>query len=222
MLIELISRPTLLKLVCQELQSIADPSTVTDRVSLDISKLGTLPLLNSIYLETLRLRSSITVTRKLVADMELDGYILKRGNYVMTPTWLPHTSDSLWATDKHSAHEFWPSRFLPFTSSTEEVSPSNDSTDENNYEHDLRTAMQPENFFPYGGGSAICPGRFFSKQEILVSVALLLLEFEVEKGDFVGQDGKPVKTPPKPRADYAGGGIMPPDGDLMVRLRRRW
>jgi hypothetical protein len=41
-------------------------------------------------------------------------------------------------------------------------------------------------WFPDGGGSKICPGRFFAKNEIFASMAILLHEFDIELLDPEG------------------------------------
>lgn len=35
-------------------------------------------------------------------------------------------------------------------------------------------------YFPYGGGTKICPGRHFAKQGMMSAVAVFLREFDVE------------------------------------------
>ena len=211
----MVQRPGLLDRVRNEVISATAVDSDTGKVSFNLPKLGSLPLLHSIYLECLRIRSSITVTRKLVADMEIDGYILKSGNYVMTPTWLPHISTTLWADAEHGVRDFWPERFLQLPMLTEVVSDHRDDRQER-----LATAVKPENFFPYGGGSAVCPGRFFSKQEILTAIALVVLRFDLEMVGYIGDSGLTNQEPPKPKQNYAGGGVMPPDKDIKVRIRR--
>ena len=212
----MIQRPDILHRVRSEVNSASVVDSDTGRVSFDLGKLSSLPLLNSVYLECLRIRSSITVTRKLDADLDIDGYRLKRGNYVMTPTWLPHTNANLWSDEEHGVKDFWPERFL------QRPGLSQSSVDEKTEGRGhLATALKPENFFPYGGGSAICPGRFFSKQEILTAVALVVLKFDLEMVEYVNESGASAQGPPKPKQNYAGGGVMPPDLDLKVNIRRR-
>jgi len=67
----------------------------------------------------------------------------------------------------------------------------------------------------------ICTGRFFAKQEIMAAVALFVLKFDIEPLDWVTLSGKSSDRPAKPDENYAGAGLLPPDRDLMVKLRRR-
>lgn len=196
-------------------------------------------LLNSLYLETLRLRTSVTVTRRLTADLEIGGYTLKKGHYVMAPSWLPHTSPDLWGDElpplssasSDNPKFFEPRRFahivpsalahaggkvdIPASStpSNEKSTPSEKEAEEN-YSGRLRAALHPANFFPYGGGNAVCPGRFFSKVEIEAAVAVFVLMIELEI-----TAGQQYEAQADER--YAGGGVMPPVEDIVVRLKGR-
>lgn len=95
----------------------------------------------------------MTITRQIVEDLECDGYILKKGALLMSPSYLPNRS-SIWDVPGHPATSFWPERFIEMP----KLAPS-DPNEKSQYE----IAMRPENFFPYGGGNAICTGRFFAK-----------------------------------------------------------
>ena len=66
----------------------------------------------------------------------------------------------------------------------------------------------------------ICTGRFFAKQEIMTAAALFILKFDIEPQGWVTSSGKSSYRPAKPDENYAGAGILPPDRDLMVKLRR--
>ncbi|SPO02204.1 related to cytochrome p450 7a1 [Cephalotrichum gorgonifer] len=70
-------------------------------------------------------------------------------------------------------------------------------------------------YYPYGGGVKICPGRFFAKQEIMVSVAVLLRACEIELVDPEGAEGIGEDMGRFPL------GTLPPDGKIPFRIRRR-
>ncbi|KAF4634070.1 hypothetical protein G7Y89_g4045 [Cudoniella acicularis] len=169
-------------------------------IHLDIPKLLSLPLLSSVYTETLRLRISTTATRKLRNDLEVDGYILKAGNMVMVPSWLAHTDDE-WSTPSHPATSFWARRFLEGDGTVTSGKPI--------------SATHPGKYFPFGGGSSMCPGRFFAKQEVLAAVALMIAKFEMEFVGYVTHEGKKSERGPRPDLKNAGSGALVPDGDLM-------
>ena len=62
---------------------------------------------------------------------------------------------------------------------TESSSPPNPDTDT---EIPRKFTLNGRNrsWILYGGGSRACPGRHFAKQEILITVAMLLVEFDIE------------------------------------------
>jgi len=73
-----------------------------------------------------------------------------------------------------------------------------------------------------GGGVAICPGRHFAKQEIMLTIAILASKFDYEFVEWVKMDGTPSDRPPRNDTKYAGAAGVPPDVDIKVRLKRRW
>ncbi|KAH9224549.1 cytochrome P450 [Leptodontidium sp. 2 PMI_412] len=208
---ECIQRPGLIDRLREEVSA----SAITDQngeLTIDVPNLiAQSPLLTSIYLECLRVRSSNTITRMLIEDMECDGYVLKKGSHIMSPSWLP-SHGPLWDVDGHPANEFWPERFIEMP----KIKPS-DPEEKTQFE----LAMKPDQFFPYGGGTMMCSGRFFAKQEIMVAAALLVLKFDIEPLNWVTLSGKQSDRPARPDENYAGAGVLPPDRDLMVNLRRR-
>lgn len=72
----------------------------------------------------------------------------------------------------------------------------------------------------YGGGSMICTGRFFAKQEIMVAAALLIMKFDFEPKEWILHGGKKSSRPAMPDEEFAGSGVLPPDRDLIVTMRR--
>lgn len=69
-------------------------------------------------------------------------------------------------------------------------------------------------FVPFGGGVRMCPGRFFAKNEILASLAMLVTNYDFE-----------LRTPegwkPEPDMSYYLVGALPPKGEIPFRVRRR-
>ncbi|KAG9235358.1 cytochrome P450 [Amylocarpus encephaloides] len=207
-LIESIRTPGLLEALREEIMTaVSIDEDNKESLILDIATLLSLPLLSSVYTETLRLRISTTPTRQLRNDLLVGGYVLKAGNHVMVPSWLAHT-ESQWSTPEHPASEFWAERFLGKTDADGNVGEPPKST-------------QAGTFFPFGGGTSMCPGRFFAKQEILSGVAIMIAKFEIEFVENVHHDGTPSKRGPDADINNAGSGALLPDSDLKVRLRRR-
>ena len=202
--IEILSRPNLVPRIRDEVsQAVAiDPKKGTPTINIPL--LVTLPLLHSVYSECLRLRNSVQVVRQLRNDIEVDGYLLKAGNLIIAPSWLAHRDSSTWSSrgsdfgsDFHLPNEFWPERFL----------------------HRTKTTVESGSYFPYGGGTAACPGRYYAKQEILASVALLFVYLEFETLHFVHGDGQ--RSEEGPRVGSEARGVARIDRDLLVRIRKR-
>ncbi|KAM5384726.1 hypothetical protein ACJA88_002573 [Fusarium oxysporum] len=191
-IIEILRRPEIFIRIQEEVATVFDKDTK----QVDIVALKKLPLLNSVYLECLRLRSSVFVVRKLRNSIELDGYTLKEGNLILAPSYLAHNAPEVWSSSAHPPEEFWPERFIKKGNS----------------------GISAGNYFPYGGGAAMCPGRNYAKQEILSAVVLFFAHFEIEPLRFVDRDGKTSDRGPEVGNEARG--VARVDRDLLVRLRR--
>jgi cytochrome P450 len=154
---------------------VADIDESSGKLKVDITSLMSLPWLLAVYTETLRLRVHFNVTREITQDIEIDGHILKAGHLVMAPTYIAHTLDAAWTSDKYPVRDFYPERFLIF--------------DEKGSAPKFSTGEGGGKMFPYGGGIFLCPGRNFAKQEIMAATAFMLLNFEFEVLGFVKMDG---------------------------------
>jgi cytochrome P450 len=197
-LIEILSRPGLIDRIRAEISRAITIDQKTGLTVVNIPVLIHLPLLCSVYSECLRLRNSVQVVRQLRNDVRIDGYTLKAGNLIIAPSYLAHQDSSAWSngTGGYPAHEFWPERFL----------------------HRSKT-VESGNYFPYGGGTAACPGRYYAKQEILAAVALVIAKFDFEPMHFV--NGDDTISDRGPRVGTEARGVARIDRDLLVRMRRR-
>ncbi|KAG5290259.1 cytochrome p450, conidia-enriched transcript [Histoplasma ohiense] len=197
MLLEILKSPGLHKQIYEEVQtSVVPDQNGNGRNCLDLSKLLTLPLLNSLYSECLRYHLSAQLARHLKNDIEIDGYLLKKGNLVVAPTLTAHREPEVWFRPNHLPSEVWPERFLHVRN------------------------IKPSNYFPYGMGAISCPGRVYAKTVILTSVATMLLTFDFEVLGFVDDKGKACHRAPKPVAQ--GMGVSLPDREPLVKLKPRF
>jgi cytochrome P450 len=174
------------------------------KTHIDMDKLVSLPLLQSVYLECLRLYMSVPIPRCLRNSVEVDGYKLSAGNYVLIPSHLAHTNEQVWSAQGHPANTFWAERFV-----------------HRNMDETARHA--PGDFFPYGGGLNLCPGRLIGKQEIFAAVALLLAKFDFEFVGYVDKKGRRTARGPE-GFDFntcESRGMVMPAPDVLVRARRR-
>ena len=194
-IIEILQRPALYAEIMNELsQAFIMDEAGKRKINLQI--LLKLPLLSSVYQECLRLRASVVIVRELRNDVDFDGYTLKAGNLVMAPSWLAHQDPLDWNAEGYTADEFWPKRF-----------------------YNRKNNVEAGSYFPYGGGTAVCPGRFYAKQEILAAVALFLTSFDFEVLYFVNKDR--TKSDRGPQVGSEARGVARIDRDLLVRLKRR-
>jgi len=118
-----------------------------------------------------------------------------------------HSNEQVWGVEGHPAEEFWAARHIKYV----------------NGKPQFETAGRLADWFPYGGGIAICPGRHFAKQEIMLTIAILVSKFDWEFVEWVKMDdGTPAGRPPRNDPRYTGAAGVPPDVDMKVRLKRRW
>lgn len=198
----------------EEVESIA--SRNGDKCVLDIDNITVkCPVLVSAYQEVMRLTNHQTGLRQVIEDTQLTyepvsrslddspkvpkTYLLRKGCFVQTPAAVLHASTAAWGPDVAS---FNPRRFLPSSI----------------------TSKQKKSFVPFGGGRHLCPGRHLAFSEILGTVAMLLLGYEVR--DISGGAVKPqvgwklkiVDGVPRPNSAHLGKGFK----DVKVRRKKGW
>ncbi|MCJ1323140.1 hypothetical protein MMC15_008493 [Xylographa vitiligo] len=222
MIVHIAHDPSLIHALREEVNTayVSDPDTGSR--TLDIQKLTALPLLTSVYTETLRLSMSFNVMRNVQESFDLDGYTIQKGALVQVPTLVAHYDEDVWAAEKHPASEFWAERHIKYT----------DETDDRGHVVRKRVfamAGRSGSYFPYadgtflrhaGGGNLICPGRHFAKQQIMLTAGLLVSKFDLEFVAWTMPGGAPADRPPRNDRRFCGSGSAPPDRDMRIRLRR--
>jgi len=178
--------------------------------NLDITKFNThCLLLLSAYRETIRLANSQIGILSVMRDTFLtDGthrYLLRKGADVRLPASVTHMDPKTWGPD---AAVFNPRRFLV---TEEERAKWRKEEKERKWE-------QKRALIPFGGGKHLCPGRNFAFAEILGTVSVLVLGFEVRD-----QEGGVFEVPDVPRTRLGEGVGKPSEGQLGMgaRIRRR-
>lgn len=172
------------------------------------------PLLHSAYQETMRLTDGQVATRVVKEDFVLsdskNSYLLRKGATVQIPGGISHNSTAIWGPD---AASFNPRRFLKAESNS-----SKKPASEAEKEHEK---LRKKAFVPFGGGIHLCPGRHFAFGEILGSVAVTTMGY-----DITTKDGAPL-PPPGPgewRTVKLAEAVAKPVGRLAnvgARVRRR-
>ncbi|MCJ1247514.1 hypothetical protein MMC30_004728 [Trapelia coarctata] len=178
--------------------------------SIDVPTLIRLPLLNSALNEVLRLYIDLLVVRQVDADSILDKIPIRRGDQIMASSWMTHrNSDNF-----ERPNDFDPERFLQRDAKTGELSYS--------------ISGLGGKYFPFGGGHHMCPGRNFARQEIVGTVAVILLHFDISfisfverKGNLVEQKGSGLEGFPRMVDALPGNQVMGLKGDMAVRINRK-
>ncbi|THC96853.1 hypothetical protein EYZ11_003677 [Aspergillus tanneri] len=199
------SGPDLLPRIMDELKK-----CVRSDGSIDFPTLLHVPVLNSVLNEVLRLYIDLMIIRQVDADSTLDMIRVRQGDQVIASSWMthrhPHNFDL--------PNDFDPKRFVRHDPGT----------------GDLLCSISGlgGKYFPFGGGHHMCPGRNFAKQEILGTVAVILLNFDVSfmsfverQGDLVKQKGLDINGFPKMVRALPGNQVMGLKGDMAVRIKRK-
>lgn len=182
--------------------------------SLDIAKLVSQPLLQSIWTETLRMYTDTLVSRSLPEDITLpldeDGkrvVQLRKGDNLFASSWLGHHDTVAWAGETSPLNVFDPERFL--------------AKDPKTGKDTFNMGRTGGKFIPFGGGKTICPGRTFAKQEAIGAVSMVLLKFDLEVKGYVDNSGKPTDQFPGLKPALPGTAGLVPGGDMLVKVRSR-
>ena len=142
------------------------------------------PLLVSLLQEVLRMQSANAAGRIVLKDTLLDGrYLLKKDSVLLIPAAELHTNSAVWGP---TVNEFDPKRFM------KQGGPK----------------IPASAFRAFGGGTALCPGRFFALTEILSIVAMMVLQYDLKP---VG--GKWIIPKSQPNILTS---VLSPDQDVRV------
>ncbi len=113
-MIEIAKDPSLFQAVREEVKSAYKIDPATQQPVIDAQTLVSLPILQSVYAEILRLHVSINITREVVGPIAVEGHSLKKGALVQAPSEIAHCDERTWAVDGHPASEFWAMRHVQY------------------------------------------------------------------------------------------------------------
>ena len=166
------------------------------------------------FQEVLRLYTDGLVTRQVAYDLPIaQRMVVQKGSFVIAPTMISHRDEKFWEEYARSRgaddappppEQFYAERFLSLDQETGKTVFSMTGT--------------AGRLYPFGGGSTMCPGRVFAKQEVLAAVAIMLLDFDFLNLTWVDGKGRPMDHFPEPQRNYPGQGIMNMSGDLKCTL----
>ena len=122
-----------------------------EQYEIDVTTITDIPILRSVFHESLRHYGNGAGARVITEDTLLDNqYLLKKDAFVFMPNRTYHFDPSSWGP---TVNEFDPHRFM-------------------------KTKTPLGAFRGFGGGVNLCPGRFFAMNGTLAMCAMLALRFD--------------------------------------------
>ncbi|KAM4054663.1 cytochrome p450 [Hirsutella rhossiliensis] len=172
--------PKLVSSLRSSLSRLQSPTAVQD--------LETVPLLLSIYAETLRSTVQIHIPRSApFNELHVGGVTIPRNKLILVNTRLSHMDERVWNTKDGTRplEQFWAQRFLvdpsDESSGPTRKRPASAGPGDKAHGHVYFSTDGLEGaWIPYGGGQHACPGRVLAKRIMLLSTALLVSTFDVE------------------------------------------
>ncbi|CAK4034002.1 Cytochrome P450 family [Lecanosticta acicola] len=123
---------------------------------LDLTSLKQDPYIHGLWLEALRLGTASAAARVVMEeDMELEGFLVRKGSVVLLPVQLMHSDEEVFPDSSENQPERWM------------------ITDADQLKR-MNNTMRP-----FGGGKSLCSGRFVAEHEIIGVVTSLLLLFDI-------------------------------------------
>jgi cytochrome P450 len=190
---------------------------------IDPKELLRVPLLQSVYAETLRLYTKVYVmVNSPQSDVALGRWAIPKQHIGILNSSISHHDSQFWNTKNglHPVDSFWAERFLTYPSdrSSGPINPairedprSWPENPENNGTPYFSTKGLDSSWFPYGGGYSICPGRHLAKNVILLTCATLVSEYEIEFSS------EPLRLDQRRH----GLGLIGPKENVSYRMKKR-
>ncbi|KAF2846617.1 cytochrome P450 [Plenodomus tracheiphilus IPT5] len=183
MAVQAICDPCLL----QELRAAMDERCFDQTTTISHEELTKIPILASLYAETLRFGVQIHIPRDAPHHtVQIGKSILPKNSFIMMNTWLAHSDAEAWNTQsgRRPLDQFWPHRFLVYADDPCSGPCKNtawrEGLDFDNKKAVFSTDGLQGAWIPYGSGHHACPGRLLAKRIMLHTVALLVRLYDVE------------------------------------------
>jgi cytochrome P450 len=105
--------------------------------------------------ETLRLYPPVAmIGREALEDVELGGFLIRKGVAVWPTPWVTHRDQKLWENPLEFIPERWASEPLK--------------------------RLHKYAFFPFGGGPHLCVGHMYAMMEMVLGISTIIRKFELE------------------------------------------
>ena len=222
---EIFRDKTLLSRVRAELEA-AGFTGITS--SQEIDKLLSLPLLQSVHAEVLRLRVEVqSVFYSEREDIHINEWRFPKKNIVLVPTGVAHRDKSFWNTrdGAHPVDKFWADRFLvypndPLSGPERKTVAALDRAKQKKTQNVKDSGVPKfissglaDSFMPFGVGERTCPGRFFARREMVGFCAQIVHELDIE---ILSTEEEFEMSP-----EFYGLGTQRPLRSIPFRMRRR-
>ncbi|KAJ5998693.1 cytochrome P450 [Penicillium sp. IBT 35674x] len=197
--------PELLAQVRSEVEScLLRQRSPTDEIRFDIERLTRQPTLQAVFAETLRLRVHGFLMRFPSKENVIinHDWSIPRDSMILMSSTPGHMNPDIWASgscESHPVDQFHPGRFLQYSEKTKSLA--------------FSMARAKGHWTPFGGGHHPCPGRHFSRLEILLTIALLVTSYDCE---ILASEKSMAMS-----SQNFGFGVLDPCGEIPVRIRRR-
>ena len=198
--------------------------------SFEVKTLLSLPRLQAVYAETLRLRVHVIVPRETnTENLQINKWVFPNKSTIVVSSQPAHMDSTVWnlgPNKSHPTNTFWAERFLAYeyspasgpiskpsvvvTTDLGENAPEDSGSDSKAPKFVLSSTAG--HWFPYGGGARICPGRHFAKRAIMTATAVMISMFDIEI----------MATSEAMKMDKSGYGLgmQRPAGNIRYRMRR--
>ncbi|KAF7445539.1 CypX Cytochrome P450 [Pyrenophora tritici-repentis] len=181
------------------------------------------PLLLSVLRETQRLVAIGTLHSRVVedtvvsadrSDVQTQSCLLKKGTSILLPVTNAHRDPVIWGP---TANEFDANRSLGTQPHLCEATMKDKSSRKRVEEENDLARLRKAAYFPFGGGKRLCLGRYFATTEVLDTMAVLILGYNIR-----AVDGGPIKQPMFGLSKMTAATARPhPDADMKVQIERR-
>jgi cytochrome P450 len=164
----------------------------------DIKTILTLPRLQSVYAEALRLYDQVLLPRETTEEVQVNGWKFPKKSTIVICSYEAQSDAQAWNTGMHNERpvdSFWAERFLIYPDDPDSgpivrnaILPSarlsesqlSDLKRNSNGGPIFSEKTTAGYYIPYGGGARICPGRHFAKRSIMTAAVMMTAMVDME------------------------------------------